>query len=165
MASKTSSARKKKPSAKTGGKTRKQRSLKGWLWFLCSRAVLAAVALALFLVLLFTVVNPPVTHTIWAEQRRLGSVERDWVALEDVAPEMARAVVAAEDANFCLHWGFDVEASAGSTAKHSSKSVVAGSNVMLRGAPAIARAYVRAHASCRRRSGATFWNHDCCDAS
>lgn len=110
MASKTSSARKKKPSAKTGGKTRKQRSLKGWLWFLCSRAVLAAVALALFLVLLFTVVNPPITHTIWAEQRRLGSVERDWVALEDVAPEMARAVVAAEDANFCLHWGFDVEA-------------------------------------------------------
>ncbi len=110
MAKASSTARKSKRPAK--GKTRrfKQRSPKGGLWFLATRAVLVAVALALFVVLLYTVVNPPITHTIWAEQRRLGSVEREWVAIEDVAPEMARAVVAAEDANFCLHWGFDVEA-------------------------------------------------------
>ena len=62
------------------------------------------------LVCLFALVNPPVTHTIWSEARRLGGVEQTWVPLEDVAPVMARAVVAAEDANFCLHWGFDVEA-------------------------------------------------------
>ena len=43
-------------------------------------------------------------------KRRLGSVERSWVALENVAPAMARSVVAAEDANFCNHWGFDIEA-------------------------------------------------------
>ena len=45
-----------------------------------------------------------------AEQRRLGTVAHDWVAMEDIAPAMARSAVAAEDADFCLHWGFDVAA-------------------------------------------------------
>lgn len=66
-------------------------------------------AFALVLVL-YTVVNPPVTHTIWSEWRRLGAVDRDWVPMEQIAPVMARSVVAAEDANFCLHWGFDMAA-------------------------------------------------------
>ena len=74
------------------------------------RAALGIVALVVLLVVLFSVVNPPVTHTIWSEWRRLGEVEREWVPLEKIAPEMARSVVAAEDANFCNHWGFDVEA-------------------------------------------------------
>lgn len=33
-----------------------------------------------------------------------------WVSIEDVSPHMARSVVAAEDANFCNHWGFDMVA-------------------------------------------------------
>ena len=45
-----------------------------------------------------------------AESWRHGGISRDWVDLEDMAPEMARSVVAAEDANFCLHWGFDMHA-------------------------------------------------------
>jgi monofunctional biosynthetic peptidoglycan transglycosylase len=73
----------------------------------------AALALALLLVavmLLFRFVNPPITHTIWAEQRRLGTVEREWVPIEAIAPVALRSVVAAEDANFCRHWGFDMGA-------------------------------------------------------
>jgi monofunctional glycosyltransferase len=62
------------------------------------------------LILLFAVVNPPTNIYQWQESRRLGGIERDWVALEDIAPVMARAAVAAEDANFCLHWGFDMVA-------------------------------------------------------
>ncbi|GAA4225774.1 monofunctional biosynthetic peptidoglycan transglycosylase [Sagittula marina] len=58
----------------------------------------------------FTVLNPPTTHTIWSEKQRLGSVDRSWVRFEDVAPVMGRSVVAAEDANFCEHWGFDMTA-------------------------------------------------------
>ncbi len=61
-------------------------------------------------VLLFGFVNPPLTHTIWAEGRRLGQVERDWVPAETIAPVMLRSAVAAEDANFCWHWGFDMAA-------------------------------------------------------
>ncbi len=74
------------------------------------RVVLALAVAFVALVLLYSVVNPPVTHTIWSEWRRLGKVDREWVQIEEIAPIMARSVVAAEDANFCLHWGFDVEA-------------------------------------------------------
>ncbi|HDR27680.1 monofunctional biosynthetic peptidoglycan transglycosylase, partial [Rhodovulum sp.] len=71
------------------------------------RLVWGAVALA---IVAPSVLNPPVTWTMWTEARRLGGIEHRWVAIEDVSPAMRRAVVAAEDANFCLHWGFDMRA-------------------------------------------------------
>lgn len=66
-------------------------------------AVVAALALVRF-------VDPPITHTIWAEQRRLGTISHIAVPIEAVAPVARRAIVAAEDANFCTHWGFDMAA-------------------------------------------------------
>ena len=54
--------------------------------------------------------NPPFTPYMMAEERRLGGIKYNWVDLEDIAPVMPRSVVAAEDANFCLHWGFDIAA-------------------------------------------------------
>ncbi|MCA0908061.1 monofunctional biosynthetic peptidoglycan transglycosylase [Ruegeria marisrubri] len=104
----------KKAARKSGGKKSKAsrkkepvaRQIRRW----ATRAVMAVLGLVVALVLIYSVVNPPVTHTIWSEWRRLGKVEREWVPIEDMAPIMARSVVAAEDANFCLHWGFDVEA-------------------------------------------------------
>ena len=74
------------------------------------RGVLALVALVLALVVLFSFVNPPTTPYILSEARRLGGVDQQWVDLGEVAPVMARSVVAAEDANFCAHWGFDMAA-------------------------------------------------------
>ena len=81
-----------------------------WLRRLVRLAVFAPLALGAAAVLLYAVANPPITHTIWAEQRRLGGVSREWVPMERIAPVMARSAVAAEDANFCLHWGFDMAA-------------------------------------------------------
>lgn len=81
-----------------------------WIGFILLRATTILIVTVMALVILYTVVNPPITHTIWAEKRRLGSVDRQWVPIESIAPVMARSVVAAEDANFCLHWGFDVVA-------------------------------------------------------
>lgn len=81
------------------------------LRFLLVRGVLIVVAVGLLLVVLFAFVNPPTTHTMWSEGRRLGTpVKQEWVDFDEIAPVMARAAVAAEDANFCLHWGFDVTA-------------------------------------------------------
>lgn len=77
-------------------------------WLLRFVAVVALVIFAL--VLLFSVVNPPTTYYMWQEGRRLGGVEQKWVDWEDIAPVMPRSIVAAEDANFCLHWGFDMGA-------------------------------------------------------
>lgn len=81
---------------------------RGWWWLL--RGVLAVVLFYGILILGYTFINPPVNFYIFSEWRRLGAVERTWVPLEDMAPELARSVVAAEDANFCLHWGFDMAA-------------------------------------------------------
>ncbi len=75
-----------------------------------ARGLVVALLALLALLGLLTVVNPPTDPYMWSEARRLGSVEQEWVALSDVAPVMARAAVAAEDAGFCGHWGLDVDA-------------------------------------------------------
>lgn len=101
---------KKKPKGKAKKKTERRFQPLRWLRRQAVRALLAGGVVILAFVLLISVVNPPTTHTIWSEKQRLGSVDREWVPIEDIAPVMARAAVAAEDANFCNHWGFDVAA-------------------------------------------------------
>lgn len=81
-----------------------------WLRRQLLRAVLAVAALAVVLVLLYRFVGPPTTHTMWSESRRLGGVEHEWVPVDRIAPVMLRSAVAAEDAGFCTHWGFDMNA-------------------------------------------------------
>ena len=77
---------------------------------ICAR-VLGGVALFYFvLILLFSFVTPPGNIYQWQEGWRLDGIQRDWVDMQDIAPEMARSAVAGEDANFCLHWGFDMTA-------------------------------------------------------
>lgn len=70
-------------------------------------AVMSLVALTIGL---FGFLNPPTTPYMMSEGARLGGVTQEWVAMDDIAPAMARSAVAAEDANFCLHWGLDVAA-------------------------------------------------------
>lgn len=66
--------------------------------------------IAVFVVAFYAFVNPHITPYMIRESRRLGEVEHTWVSIEEIAPAMARSAVAAEDANFCLHWGFDAAA-------------------------------------------------------
>tara|TARA_Y100000815_G_scaffold269148_2_gene291377 strand:- start:739 stop:1485 length:747 start_codon:yes stop_codon:yes gene_type:complete len=100
----TGSGRKSTARGKRGGKPVRAilRRVAPWL--------LAPVVLVFLLILLFSFANPPTTHTMWREARRLGEVEQQWVGINAVAPVMLRSVVAAEDANFCEHWGFDMAA-------------------------------------------------------
>ncbi|NNE81225.1 MAG: monofunctional biosynthetic peptidoglycan transglycosylase [Silicimonas sp.] len=97
---KTASSRKKrKPAAK------KARFRPG-AWVLRG---LISLGLAIFvLVAAYRVVPPPFTPYILSEGARLGGIQRTWVPIDRIAPVVARSVVAAEDANFCLHWGFDM---------------------------------------------------------
>lgn len=94
------------PKAKTPERMPLRRRLRRFVWRTVAVAFLAVVAA----VLLVRVVNPPTTFYMLTEARRLGGVDHEWVPLSEIAPVMARAVVAAEDANFCEHWGFDVQA-------------------------------------------------------
>ncbi|MEP3298304.1 MAG: monofunctional biosynthetic peptidoglycan transglycosylase [Pseudoruegeria sp.] len=74
------------------------------------RAALVFYGTVLFFVLLYAVFSPPTTPFMLSEAARLGGIQKDWVDIEDMSPYLARSVVAAEDANYCLHWGFDVSA-------------------------------------------------------
>lgn len=60
------------------------------------------------LVLFYALVNPPTTWTIVSETRQHPGTPRQWADYDDIAPVMIRSVIAAEDANFCNHWGFDM---------------------------------------------------------
>ncbi|RNF33700.1 monofunctional biosynthetic peptidoglycan transglycosylase [Paracoccus methylarcula] len=80
------------------------RRLAIWLrWFL-----LRVFLLMMVLVAFYGLVNPPTTWTIIAESRNHPIKPREWADIGDIAPVMRRSVVAAEDANFCRHWGFDM---------------------------------------------------------
>lgn len=81
-----------------------------WLRRLVLRAVLAVVVLLAVAVFGYSVFNPPTTLYMQQEKARLGSIDQIWTPADRIAPVMFRSVVAAEDANFCNHWGFDVEA-------------------------------------------------------
>ncbi|RMC36154.1 monofunctional biosynthetic peptidoglycan transglycosylase [Paracoccus alkanivorans] len=93
--------------ARKGAKTARWRPLRRlaiWLrWFLLRVFLLMAV-----LVAIYGLVNPPTTWTIVAESRSHPIKPREWADIGDIAPVMRRSVVAAEDANFCRHWGFDM---------------------------------------------------------
>ena len=74
------------------------------------RAALVLIALLFALLALPGVIDPPITPYAWSEGRRLGGIDQSWVTLDEIAPVMARAAVAAEDAQFCNHWGLDLRA-------------------------------------------------------
>lgn len=74
------------------------------------RGVAAIIGVTIFGIVLYDLINPPTTPYMFAEGRRLGGVDQTWVGFADIAPVMARSVVASEDANFCLHWGLDITA-------------------------------------------------------
>lgn len=74
------------------------------------RGLGAVAAFYAVLILLFSVLPPPINLYQAGEAWRLGGIDKDWVSLEEMAPEMGRSAVAAEDANFCIHWGFDMAA-------------------------------------------------------
>lgn len=60
----------------------------------------------LFIVLLFRFIPIPTTPYMVSE----GSISYTWISLDKVSANVPLAIVAAEDANFCNHWGFDMKA-------------------------------------------------------
>lgn len=70
---------------------------------------LRLLAAMVLLVLLFSLFNPPTTWTILTESRTYPGTDHEWTRLSEISPAMVRSVVAAEDANFCSHWGFDMQ--------------------------------------------------------
>lgn len=75
----------------------------------CGGMFLSALLLApLLLVLPFRWVNPPTSAFILANRANARHVERSWVPLRYISPELQVAVIASEDQKFPVHSGFDV---------------------------------------------------------
>ena len=92
---------------------------RGLVWLRWGLFGLAAFYLTLMMI--FSFAPPPGNLYQWSESWRLGGIQRDWVDLDQIAPVMARSVVAGEDANFCLHWGFDMVSIRDAIEKGSSR--------------------------------------------
>lgn len=87
----------------------------------CGRGIAAGIGFYIFLIFLFSFVPPPGNIYQLQESWRLGGIQRDWVSWDQIAPEMGRSAVAGEDANFCLHWGFDMAQIRDAIAKGSQR--------------------------------------------
>ncbi len=60
--------------------------------------------------IIYRFVPPPITMTMLGDVANGRSVTKDWMPLSQIDRNMARAAIAAEDAKFCQHHGFDANA-------------------------------------------------------
>ncbi len=82
----------------------------------CLGLLLCAILFGPFLLIaLFAHVDPPITPLMvlrWQQSGYAGAPPLpDWRRLEEISPHLPRAVIAGEDNYFCIHGGFDIEAS------------------------------------------------------
>ncbi|WP_128290733.1 monofunctional biosynthetic peptidoglycan transglycosylase [Afifella aestuarii] len=71
-------------------------------------AFLLVLILPLLLIPIYSIVNPPVTTLMLVKRLGGAPIERSWVTLDDISPNLVNAVVMAEDAKFCRHHGIDL---------------------------------------------------------
>ncbi len=74
---------------------------------LIAQIILWFIGLSLMAVILFAFVPVPITATMLFDEN---GATRDWEPLENIDRDLVDAVIAAEDARFCQHAGFDAEA-------------------------------------------------------
>ncbi len=80
--------------------------LKPWQrWAFYGAAFL--VAWPLVMTLVYTVVPPPFSNLMILRLFTGNGITKDWMSLDDMSPQLARAVVTSEDARFCEHYGVD----------------------------------------------------------
>jgi len=66
-------------------------------------------------VLIYRWANPNITmlmvkrHYEFLFDGKSSRIQKDWVSIENISPNMTLAAVAAEDSKFLSHWGFDFE--------------------------------------------------------
>jgi len=88
------------------------------------RLVAGFVLISLVWVLIYRFVPPPFTFTMLGDVLGGRRVTKDWMPLSRIDPDMARAVIAAEDSKFCSHRGFDADAIAAAAFRNAMGSGV-----------------------------------------
>lgn len=82
-----------------------------WRWMRRAIKFAAGVFVAVHVYALILMVLPaPGTANMAGRVMQGTTVYHTWVPIEDISPDLVRAVIAAEDTKFCQHGGIDVEA-------------------------------------------------------
>lgn len=76
-------------------------------WGIAWRIAVGAITFVLLVTILFRFVNPPFSSEMLRAQLFGEGVRQEWVSLEDISPNLIRAVIVAEDGRFCQHGGVD----------------------------------------------------------
>ena len=106
------------------------------IWRIVKLTLILFVGISIFWVLLYRFVNPPVTWLMISrgfERKADGKewkIDKKWIDIDSIADPMKRAAVAAEDAKFFEHSGFDFAAMEKALNKNAhSKKLVGGSTI------------------------------------
>lgn len=124
------------------------------IWRIVKLTLILFIGVSVFWVLLYRFVNPPVTWlmiTRGFERKAEGKewkIDKHWVNFDAIADPMKRAAVAAEDAKFLDHYGFDFAAMEKAIDKNAhSHKLIGGSTISQQTAKNVflwpGRSYVR----------------------
>lgn len=99
----------------------------GWL---IGRAIVYFIAGSVLWVLIYRFVPPPVTLTMVGDAVSGRGITKDWMSLDAMDPDMARAAIAGEDGKFCTHGGFDGEAIRAAIRRNASGGRIRGGSTI-----------------------------------
>jgi monofunctional biosynthetic peptidoglycan transglycosylase len=80
------------------------------LWRLVATILILALVVPPAWVLAYRIVPPPLTLLMLERMAQGYGVDHRWQPISRISPAMTRAAIAAEDARFCEHGGFDLRA-------------------------------------------------------
>ena len=103
-----------------------RRRLSRWI-MIPVKLLIGFMLLSVLMVVIYRFVPPPVTWTMLLDPN---GITKDWTALDDIDPDMARAAIAAEDGKFCTHHGFDVDAIAKAAIHNASGGRIRGGSTI-----------------------------------
>lgn len=94
------------------------------------RLVLALFLVSILWVVVYRFVPPPITFTMMGDVLGGRSISKDWMSLDEIDRDMARAAIAAEDSKFCSHRGFDVDAIAAAAIRNAQGGRIRGGSTI-----------------------------------
>jgi len=108
----------------------RHRKRTSWLRRILLMLAGVTVILPVTLILLFRFVPPQITPLMLGTWLLDGPIDKRWVPLQSISPNLVRAVIASEDGKFCSHYGFDLEAVDKALTYNASGSTMRGASTI-----------------------------------
>ena len=106
------------------------RTIAGRLLNWGGRAILAFLLASVGMTIVYRWVPPPITWTMIGDVFSGHGVTKSWLPLDRIDPDMARAAIAAEDARFCSHHGFDYASIAAAAVRNAKGGRIRGGSTI-----------------------------------